>query len=211
MLEHMGFVAENAENDERFRLTVSVPANFTPTQLEVLKRTVEAKAPLIKKALGIGALPIVNDGEQLSFPWFTPCEAEDYNAYAQFIGALVTTCKTKTRVQSKPQDEFANERFTMQTFMVALGMAGPEYAAARRLMRRNLTGHVAFRNNDSKERWYAKHRNRKAAKYTAYCGEDEGVVFKTLTAAKAYVDERGEGYITDSLGKIKYNKGGNAQ
>jgi hypothetical protein len=105
---------------------------------------VEAKAPLIKKALGTDELPIVKNEETVSFPWFNNCEPESLNAYAQFISQLCKTAKTKKRVTAKPQEAFENEKFTMRVWLIGLGMVGAEFATARRLLCEKLSGNSSW-------------------------------------------------------------------
>lgn len=60
---------ENAAQADTDGLTVEMPRNFfTETALDNLKRIVESKAALIKKAIGTDALPIEVTDEKVSFP-----------------------------------------------------------------------------------------------------------------------------------------------
>ena len=53
-------------------LTVEMPRSFfTDAALDNLKRLVESKAALIKKAIGTADLPIEVTDEEVSFRWFT--------------------------------------------------------------------------------------------------------------------------------------------
>ena len=150
-LEKRGFCAdggesaENGEANEPGRLTISVPAeSFSPEALANLRKLVDSKAPLIKKALGIDALPIEVTDCEVGFPWFAPdLDSESITAYSQFVAALCKTAKTKTRVTARER-EFTNEKFSLRVFEIGLGMIGPEFRLIRRLLAMNLSGNSAW-------------------------------------------------------------------
>jgi hypothetical protein len=127
-------------------LTIEMPLKgFTEEGFDNLQKMVEAKSPLIKKALGAEELPIIKNEETISFPWFNSCESENLNAYAQFITQLCKTAKTKKRVTAKPQEAFDNEKFTMRVWLIGLGMVGAEFSTARRLLCDKLSGNSSWR------------------------------------------------------------------
>jgi hypothetical protein len=117
---------------------------FTPETIDVLCKMVQAKEALIKKALEIEALPIQVGTDEIVFPWLRPgLKSEETFAYAQFITALCKTAKTKKRAQAETK-AVANEKFRMRIFCVSLGMVGPEFALARKLLGKNLSGNSAW-------------------------------------------------------------------
>jgi len=65
--------------------------------------------------------------------------------YAKFITALCDTAKRKKRVISRTQGDFENPHFSMRTWLISLGLVGPEFSKARRLMTANLPGDGAYR------------------------------------------------------------------
>jgi len=71
-------------------LEISVPLDgFTPEKLDILRRLIDSKAPLIMKALGVEDLPIQVGKNKIGFPWFRgDLDADSINAYAQFCCAL---------------------------------------------------------------------------------------------------------------------------
>ena len=132
------------------KLTVSIPrAKLTDDALARLRTIVANKEVLFKRALLADFLPIEVTEEQVSFPWFkltgTDGEAE---AYTQFITALCQMATEQKRVLDKPYDG-DNDRFTMRIFMVRLNMKGAEFALARKLMMKHLTGNSGWRYEDS--------------------------------------------------------------
>ena len=123
---------------------IEIPNDFTPEALENLTRMVAAKEALIKKALSAEALPIEATDEKVSFPWFqAETDGEHINAYAQFIACLAATAKAKKRVMTETK-AVDNEKFRMRIFCIALGMIGPEYALARKLLGMRLSGNSAW-------------------------------------------------------------------
>ena len=129
------------------RLTIEMPLDgFTPETLENLKKLVESKDVLIRKALGIEALPVEMTESTLRFPWFTSdIDGEHTAAYMQFITALCNTARKKKRVVAQPQTGFENEKFTMRVWLVGLGLIGGDYALCRKLMANGLSGDSAWR------------------------------------------------------------------
>ena len=133
-------------------LTVSLPKEgFSETALENLNHLLDAKGTLIKKALGIEALPLEITDERVSFPWFhrglTPDEVQ---AYMSFIANLCAMAKNAKRITAteKPVD---NEKYAFRCFLLRLGFIGSEYKTQRKILLRNLTGSSAFRSGTKKE------------------------------------------------------------
>ena len=141
---------DNPNKADDTRLTVSIPrAKLTDDALARLRTIVANKEVLFKRALLADALPIEVTAEQVSFPWFklTGMDGEG-EAYAQFISALCQMATEQKRVLDKPYDG-DNDRFTMRIFMVRLKMKGTEFALARKLMMKHLTGNSGWRYEDS--------------------------------------------------------------
>ena len=132
------------------KLTVSIPrAKLSNDALDRLRTIVSNKEELFKRALLAETLPIEVTEDKVSFPWFhltgISGEAE---AYSQFITALCQMAVEQKRVLDKPYDG-DNDRFTMRIFMVRLNMKGPQFALARKLMMKHLTGNSGWRYEDS--------------------------------------------------------------
>jgi len=128
-------------------LTIEMPLDeFTPEKLDNLKKLIDSKAALIKKAIGAEELPIQALEDRLAFPWFSPdLPAEEIHAYTQFITAICETAKKKTRVVARTQETFENEKFAMRVFGIGLGLIGSEYSLCRKLLGRNLSGDGSWR------------------------------------------------------------------
>jgi hypothetical protein len=144
-------VDEPVESESPDRLTVEVPIKgFTPLALQNLRQMVDAKADLLKKALGCDNLLIdVNTTEEtLLFPWFTLADPADAAYYVQFVYALCNTAKTKKRVTAKPAAT-DNEKFSLRVWLISLGMVSDAYKKARSLLLRNMSGNSAFRSGSN--------------------------------------------------------------
>lgn len=134
-----------ADTDDT-HLTITIPrAQLPDDALSRLKQIVANKEELFKRALSAESLPIDVTEEDVSFPWFTLSGMEgEAAAYAQFITAICQMAREQKRVLDKPYDG-DNDRFTMRIFMVRLGMKGAQFALARKLMMRNLSGNSGWR------------------------------------------------------------------
>ena len=66
--------ADTAPQDENVRLTVAMPLGSA--NIDNLKKLLEAKGSLIKKAFGIDELPVEIDEEKISFPWFSETDSD---------------------------------------------------------------------------------------------------------------------------------------
>jgi len=151
-----GFNAEydaetEANENEAHGIAIQIPmAGFTETALQNLHTLVEAKGSLIKKALGVNALPINQIDDRLDFPWFAEDSLpEELNAYMHFITALCEMAKKQKRITSK-EKETDNEKYAFRCFLLRLGFIGAEYKGERKILLRNLSGSSAFRSGSRK-------------------------------------------------------------
>jgi len=141
-----GFTAESLPDT----LTIQMPLDgFDTVAVENLRRLVSAKGELIKKALGVDELPIEQTNEGVCFPWFafdTP--SEDVTAYTQFITALCDMAKKQKRVLAT-EKSVENEKYAFRCFLLRLGFIGDDYAEARRVLLRNLSGNGSWKGEKS--------------------------------------------------------------
>lgn len=143
---------ETAPQGAVLGLTVAMPReSFTDAALENLRKLVDAKGSLIKKALAVDSLPIETDGEKVSFPWFAEGQdSESVKAYTHFITAICEMARNQKRVtaKEKPAD---NEKYAFRCFLLRLGFIGAEYKGERKILLKNLSGSSAFKNGERKE------------------------------------------------------------
>ena len=142
---------ETAPQETNVGLTVAMPReSFTDAALENLRKLVDAKAALIKKALAVESLPVEADGEKVSFPWFTDGQDGDSaKAYTHFITALCDMARKQKRVTAKerPAD---NEKYAFRCFLLRLGFIGEEYMGERKVLLKNLSGNGSFKSGARK-------------------------------------------------------------
>jgi len=134
-------------------LVIELPrTTFTETSLENLKRLLESKKDLIKKALGLETLPIEITDEKVSFPWFSfPVSAEEIKAYSHFICSLSELAKEQKRVTAKVK-ETDNEKYAFRCFLLRLGFIGQDYKGERKILLSKLTGSSAFKGVEPKQK-----------------------------------------------------------
>lgn len=140
-LETRGFSFETAD-----RLVIELPrAGLSDAALENLRKLIESKAGLIKKALGTEDLHFDVNEDKVSFPWFAfEATPQEVNAYARFIGALCALAKTIHRVNATAK-AVENEKYAFRCFLLRLGFIGVDYKQERKLLLSKLSGNAAFR------------------------------------------------------------------
>lgn len=131
------------------RLTVCIPRDkdFGEDAVERLKKIVESKEEIFKKAFQAKSLPIVCAGnEQINFPWFTLTGKDgEAEAYILFIYALCKMAKESKRITATKKEE-TNDKFTMRIFLIRLGMIGDEHKQARKILLSHLEGNSSWKN-----------------------------------------------------------------
>ena len=156
-------------------VSISVPRDgFTDEALENLHKLVESKAPLMKKAFLTDDLPIIEEEDAISFPWFSNCNADSVLPYTKFIAAICDMAKNQKRITAKPRED-ENEKYAFRCFLLRLGFIGDEYNADRKVLLANLSGSSAFK---------------VAKKEKTYRVELDGDNFKTFTAIDEFEAER---------------------
>ena len=139
-------ILEEPSNAEIDTICIEMPlGDFDPSSLDNLCKMVASKEPLIKKALGVDALPIKITENSIAFDWFNASHSQNMMCYAQFLTQLCKTAKTKKRVTAKAQESFENEKFAMRVWLIGLGLVGAEFADTRKLLLENLSGNGAWR------------------------------------------------------------------
>ena len=148
-LSEMGFEAEIEEVTDG--LCIELPLkDTTEAAIDNLRRMVDSKATLIKKALGADSLEIEVTEERIRFPWFDHIpEPEVISATAHFLGHMLDAAKSHKRVTAK-EKETDNEKYAFRCFLLRLGFIGDEFKETRRTLLRNLTGSAAFRTGAKK-------------------------------------------------------------
>ena len=154
------------EASEDIGLAIEMPrSSFTDTALENLKRLVESKGSLIKKALGTETLEIEITDDIVRFPWFEDgTDPDAVKAYTHFVTALCEMARVQKRVTAK-EKETDNDKYAFRCFLLRLGFIGDEYKAARKILLRNLSGSGAFKSGNPKVRELVKRAHTDAGLY----------------------------------------------
>ena len=132
-------LSEDTPNDKVDTVGIAMPRKlFTDIQLENIRRLTKSKASLIKKAMGTDDLPILDDGEKVSFPWWhNDVGADEVHAFTNFICKLKETAGNQKRVTCK-ETAPDNEKYAFRCFLLKLGF-------------RNFEGSSAFKSGAKKE------------------------------------------------------------
>lgn len=135
-----------ARADDTDRLSVELPKDgMTSAAMQNLRRLVESKATLLKKALGTDRLPITEYEDRIAFAWFRPTnEQTELLAYSRLLLGLCRLARTLKRASCLEQPA-ENEKYAFRCFLLRLGFIGAEYKEARRILLRNLSGNAAFK------------------------------------------------------------------
>lgn len=134
------------QDNEGNGITVQIPIKLIDERtINRLKRIIENKGELFKKAFKTDNLDIIKTDEKVEFPWFTAENDGDADAYCTFISLLCDFAKNQRRINNKP-DTSDNPKYAFRCFLLRLGFIGAEYKATRKVLLRNLSGSSAFRN-----------------------------------------------------------------
>ncbi|MCL2352597.1 MAG: hypothetical protein FWC55_08720 [Firmicutes bacterium] len=127
-------------------LTIDVPLDgFTPEKLANLTAMVNAKAPLLKAALGAEEVPVIMHEDRLSFPWFNKIDADHTDAYAMLVTHMCSAAQHKVRVTAKERN-FTNPKYAMRCWLLSLGFIGNGFKTARKVLLERLEGNGSWLN-----------------------------------------------------------------
>lgn len=101
------------------------------------------------------------EGDRLIFNGFPPTpDPEEIQAYMQLAALMNNQSIEQNRIQGKLVDD-SNEKYSMRTWLIRIGMKGDEYKRTRSLLMGRLSGHTAFRTDADAERWRERERERR--------------------------------------------------
>ena len=140
-------VSDVPETYEDIGLVIEMPrSSFTDTALDNLRRLVESKNNLIKKALGTETLELEITDDKVRFPWFEDgTDPDAVKAYTHFVTALCEMARVQKRVTAK-EKETGNDKYAFRCFLLRLGFIGNEYKAERKILLQNLSGNSSWKN-----------------------------------------------------------------
>ena len=144
---------EAAPTGESGGLTIQMPAASLPSEALVnLTSLLAAKGRLIRKALGVEALPVDVGSDTVSFPWFKgrDLDADEVKAYTHLIAALCDMARNQKRITAREKDT-DNDKYAFRCFLLRLGFIGAEFKDERKILLRHLSGNSAFKSGSGKE------------------------------------------------------------
>ena len=90
------------------------------------------------------------DDEALIRAWYSLAEAINKTAIKQ------------RHIRAKRSDE-PNEKFAFRTWLTRLGLNGADLKEERSILYKNLNGHTAFRNEETRQKWTARQKEKQEA------------------------------------------------
>lgn len=117
----------------------------TQVVFERLGNMVASKARLIERATGVHLHLDVSDSEVVVVRGeATELSPEVAGAITQLVLRMIEHAQTASRVSPR-ESAGGNDKYTMRTFLLRLGMIGAEYKDTRRILMKNLEGSAAWR------------------------------------------------------------------
>ena len=131
-------------------LTIELPRSaFTDMALENLKRLVESKSALIKKALGTDCTPSLRVKKLSVFLGFKVSLPPMRSKPTPICDCACEMAKTQQRVNAT-EKQVENEKYA-RCFLLRLGFIGSEYKEERKILLSQLTGSSAFKSGTKSE------------------------------------------------------------
>ena len=104
----------------------------------------EARVQEAIEAGSIHGFRLSDEQVTLSTP-FAQDEPTRWTAYADLLKGMLRVSETATRISLKRLDDPENEKYHANSWLMRMGMRGPQYKETRRILMGHLTGFAAFR------------------------------------------------------------------
>ncbi|WP_304683917.1 virulence protein [Ileibacterium valens] len=141
----IGNVDAGPEQEETYIGTVTITKDgMSPVMVENLKKIIDGKSTLIKKAFGIEDLSLIEDEDEITLDWFPGINPDNGPACIEFVAALRKMAMEAKRVTMTRKD-VENEKYAWRCFLLRLGFIGPEYKKTRKILMKNFSGSSAFK------------------------------------------------------------------
>ena len=113
--------------------------------------------------------------EKVTFTGFpTAPDHEHLTAFAQLAVLMNQQAISQKRIQAKDVND-ENEKYALRTWLLRLGMNGPDFKETRKILMEKLSGHAAFRTDEEAQKFLAREKAKrdalKAAKQAAQNGD----------------------------------------
>lgn len=113
--------------------------------------------------------------EKVSFTGFpTASDYDHLTAFGHLAILMNQQAISQKRIQAKDVND-ENEKYALRTWLLRLGMNGPDFKETRKILMENLSGHAAFRTDEEAQKFLAREKAKrdalKAAKQAAQNGD----------------------------------------
>ena len=126
--------------------------------------------------------------EKVTFTGFpTAPDHEHLTAFAQLAVLMNQQAISQKRIQAKDVND-ENEKYALRTWLLRLGMNGPDFKETRKILMENLSGHAAFRTDEEAQKFLAREKAKRDALKAAKQAAQEGSASAGETIASADVE-----------------------
>lgn len=113
--------------------------------------------------------------DKVSFTGFpTASDYDHLTAFGHLAILMNQQAISQKRIQAKDVND-ENEKYALRTWLLRLGMNGPDFKETRKILMENLSGHAAFRTDEEAQKFLAREKAKrdalKAAKLAAQNGD----------------------------------------
>ena len=123
--------------------------------------------------------------EKVTFTGFpTAPDHEHLTAFAQLAVLMNQQAISQKRIQAKDVND-ENEKYALRTWLLRLGMNGPDFKETRKILMENLSGHAAFRTDAEAQKFLAREKAKRDALKAAKQAAQEGSASAGETIASA--------------------------
>lgn len=139
--------------------------------------------------------------EKVSFTGFpTASDYDHLTAFGHLAILMNQQAISQKRIQAKEVND-SNEKYALRTWLLRLGMNGPDFKQTRKILMENLSGHAAFRTDEEAQKFLAREKAKrdalKAAKQAAQ--ESSASAGETIASADAEPTQPGCGADTAQM------------
>ena len=123
--------------------------------------------------------------EKVTFTGFpTAPDHEHLTAFAQLAMLMNQQAISQKRIQAKDVND-ENEKYALRTWLLRLGMNGPDFKETRKILMEKLSGHAAFRTDEEAQKFLAREKAKRDALKAAKQAAQEGGASAGETIASA--------------------------
>lgn len=123
--------------------------------------------------------------EKVTFTGFpTAPDHEHLTAFARLAVLMNQQAISQKRIQAKDVND-ENEKYALRTWLLRLGMNGPDFKETRKILMEKLSGHAAFRTDEEAQKFLAREKAKRDALKAAKQAAQEGSASAGETIASA--------------------------